>query len=248
MDGIMDQFNIQLAEIPIEICVRYPYTRRMCADYLTTAAAQLRVEITDEDIRNERIKSIREALYEGLQPVNFSDEYLESIAVYRKIATALPERHAAVFHGAVIAVDGVAYAFTAASGTGKTTHMNLWLDHFGSRALIVNGDKPILKCSDGQFYACGTPWSGKEKLNTNIMLPLKAICILERDSTNHIEPITLHDALPMLMQQIYRPDDAPAMRATFGLLRELGTTVKLYRLGCNMEREAAIVAYQGMNV
>ena len=247
MDGNMDRFNIQLAGIPIELCVRHPYTRQLCADYLTQAPAQLRVEITDEDIRNEQIKSIREALYEGLQPVNYTDAYLESVAAYRKIATALPERHAAVFHGAVIAVDGVAYAFTAASGTGKTTHMNLWLAHFGARALVVNGDKPILKLSDGQFYACGTPWSGKENLNTNTVLPLKAICILERDSTNHIEPIAMRDALPMLLQQIYRPDDASAMRATFELLRELGARVKLYRLGCNMEQEAALVAYQGMN-
>ena len=247
MDEKTDRFTIRLAGFPIEVQTRFPYTRRMCADYLTQEPAELRVEITEEDIQNERIKSIREALYEGLQPVNFPDYYLESVAVYRKIAAQLPERRAAVFHGAVIAVDGEAYAFTASSGTGKTTHMKLWLDHFGSRALVVNGDKPIVKLDGGAAYACGTPWSGKEKLNTNTILPLKAICVLERDSTNHIEPISMSQALPTLVQQIYRPDDAAAMRATMVFLRELGAAVKLYRLGCNMEQEAAVVAYTGMN-
>lgn len=247
MDGNTDCFNLRLAGFPIEVHTRYPYTRKMCRDYLTEEPAELRVEVTEEDVQNERVKSIREAIYEGLPPVDYPDDYLESVAVYRRIAEQLPERRAAVFHGAVIAVDGVAYAFTASSGTGKTTHMNLWRRHFGSRALVVNGDKPILKLDGGAVYACGTPWSGKEKLNTNTVLPLKAICVLERDNTNHIEPIGMSQALPTLFQQIYRPEDAAAMRATVALLRELGTAVKLYRLGCNMEEEAAAVAYAGMN-
>jgi hypothetical protein len=247
MDEKTDRFNIRLAGFPIELQTRFSYTRRMCEDYLTQEPAEIRVQITEEDIRQEQTRSIREAMFEGLQPVIYPDGYLESVAAYRKIADQLPERHCAVFHGAVVAVDGVAYAFTASSGTGKTTHMNLWLAHFGPRALVVNGDKPILKLDGGVAYACGTPWSGKEKLNTNTILPLKAICVLERDSTNHIEPISMSQALPTLVQQIYRPEDAAAMRATMIFMRELGSAVKLYRLGCNMEQEAAVVAYTGMN-
>ena len=243
----METFCIQIAGITVEVRTLHAYTAQMCADYLTQAPAEMYVEMTEQDIERERIKSIREALFEGRQPLAYPEAYLESVAVYRKIATLLPERNAAVFHGAVVAVDGAAYTFTACSGTGKTTHMNLWLSHFGSRAIVVNGDKPILKLDGQQAYACGTPWCGKENLNTNVILPLKAICILERDSTNHIEKIGLRDALPVLMQQIYRPDDAAAMRRTMELVRAFGTTVPLYRLGCNMEEDAAVVAYTGMS-
>ena len=243
----MEAFRIQLAGIPLELRCRYPYTRRMCTDYLTQDEPRAVIEVTEEDIAYEREKSRREAIYEGLIPVDFPDDYLESVAAYRKIALEMTAHQAAVFHGAVIAVDGEAYAFTAASGTGKTTHMKLWLKRFGSRALVVNGDKPILRLEGEQVYACGTPWSGKENLNTNVMLPLKAVCVLERDSANHIERIRMSDALAILMQQIYRPEQADALRRTMQLVRELGNRVALYRLGCNMDEEAAAVAYAGMN-
>ena len=40
-----------------------------------------------------------------------------------------------VLHSSAIAVDGNAYLFSAHSGTGKSTHTSLWLDHFKDRAL-----------------------------------------------------------------------------------------------------------------
>ncbi|MBR4132405.1 MAG: hypothetical protein IKT99_05455 [Oscillospiraceae bacterium] len=243
----MDVFRIRLAGIPMELRCRFPLTRELCAGYLTEEAPLASVEVTEQDVAYERVKSLQEAAYEGLPLPDFPDDYLESVAAYRKIAIEMTAYRAAVFHGAVVAVDGEAYAFTAASGTGKTTHMKLWLRHFGDRALVVNGDKPVLRIDGERVYACGTPWSGKENLNTNVMLPLKAICILERDSTNHIERICMSDALTVLMQQIYRPEDAGALRRTLQIVRELGERVKLYRLGCNMEEEAAVIAYAGMN-
>ena len=243
----MEIFRIQLAGLPMELRCRFPYTRALCAGYLTQDAPEAVIEVSEQDVAFEREKSLQEAIYEGLPSVEYSRDYLESVAAYRKIAEEMTAHQAAVFHGAVIAVDGEAYAFTAASGTGKTTHLQLWRKRFGSRALVVNGDKPILRVCGEQVYACGTPWSGKENLNTNIMLPLKAICILERDSTNHIERIGMSDALPVLLQQIYRPARADAMRRTLQIVRDLGEKVSLYRLGCNMDEEAAAVAYAGMN-
>ena len=243
----MDVFRIKLAGLPMELRCRYPFSRELCADYLTREEPQAVIEVSEQDVAFEREKSLREAVYEGLPPIDYPDDYLESVAAYRKIALEMTKHGAAVFHGAVIAVDGEAYAFTASSGTGKTTHMKLWLRHFGDRALVVNGDKPILRVDGGRVYACGTTWCGKENLNTNVVLPLKAICVLERDAANHIERIGMGDALAVLMQQIYRPAQADAMRRTVQLVGKLGSLVKLYRLGCNMDEEAAVIAYEGMN-
>ena len=47
-----------------------------------------------------------------------------------------------LLHSSCIVVDGVAYAFSADSGTGKSTHTQLWLKRFGDRAHILNDDKP----------------------------------------------------------------------------------------------------------
>ena len=54
-------------------------------------------------------------------------------------------------------------------------------------------------------------------------------------------------SLPMLCQQSYRPCSPIGTQKTLALVDRLGSSVPLYRLGCNMEPEAALVAYHGMN-
>ena len=152
-----------------------------------------------------------------------------------------------LFHGSAIAVDDKAYLFTAKSGTGKSTHTRLWREYFGERALMVNDDKPLLKVTEDGVRVYGTPWDGKHRLSNNVSVPLKAICILTRDEVNHIEEISLEEAYQMLLQQTYRPSDKGAVIQTLKLLDLLKEHVKFYRLGCNMESDAAKVAYFGMN-
>jgi len=147
----------------------------------------------------------------------------------------------------VIAVDGVGYMFTAKSGTGKSTHARLWREQFGDRAVMINDDKPLLKITDAGVIAYGTPWNGKHHLDTNTSVPLKAICILCRGETNRIEPVGKKEAYPLLCQQSNRAADPEGMLRTLKLIESLSGSVALYRLTCNMDPEAALVAYQGMN-
>ena len=76
---------------------------------------------------------------------------------------------------------------------------------------------------------------------------MKAICILTRADTNSIVPVTKSEAYPMLLQQAYRPNDVFALQKTLELIDKMAEKVELYRLGCNMDIEAAKVAYEGMN-
>ena len=92
----------------------------------------------------------------------------------------------------------------------------------------------------------GTPWDGKHRLSTNMCVPLRAVCILERTEENRIVPITKKDAYNMLMQQVYRPTGAEGMMKTLALIDRLAASVKLYRPGCNMDKQAAKTAYNGM--
>ena len=240
-------FCIALADQVIGISALYDETRSFCRDYLTDASPSFHVRIMPADIIFEREKSHREAIMEGRVPTAYSDEYLETLAVYRKIAAGLLERDTLLFHGSVIAVDGVAYLFTAKSGIGKSTHTRLWQKQFGDRAVMINDDKPLLRLDEEGVTVYGTPWDGKHHRSTNTACPLKAICILTRSEVNHIQTMDKKNALPMLCQQSYRPADPAALRKTLSLVDRLGRSVKLYKLNCNMEPEAAQVAYDGMN-
>lgn len=241
----MTAFIMRLAGISIQVRALFPSTRRFCESYLSDDAPAFTVTVEPSDIAFEREKSAEEDRLEGIPPRQFSDAYLETLAVYRKIAVALLDYGVMLFHGSVVAVGNTAFLFTARSGTGKTTHTRLWLNQI-PEAYVVNGDKPLLKMTESGVVACGTPWQGKENYGKNTMVPLKAICVLERDTVNHIEPTTARDVLPMLFQQAYRPQDAAAMLKTMELIGTLGERVAFYRLGCNMEEEAAVVAYEGM--
>lgn len=71
--------------------------------------------------------------------------------------------------------------------------------------------------------------------------------ILTRNTENSIQRIDKKAALPMLCQQSYRPCSPIGAQKMLALVDRLGSSVPLYRLGCNMEPEAAQVAYHGMN-
>ena len=208
-----------------------------CADYLSDAPADFSITTTQADIDYERSRA---------EHPGYPDGYLEELAVYRKISEKMPYYDTILFHGSVIAVDGVAYLFTAASGTGKSTHAALWRKYFGERAVMVNDDKPLLHIGD-VVTAYGTPYDGKHKLSNRIAVPLKAICILTRAAENSIVQVTKSEAYPMLLQQAYRPNDVFALQKTLDLVDKMTEKLELYRLGCNMELEAAKVAYEGMN-
>lgn len=242
----MIEFNICLAERVIGVKAMYPYIKEYCKDYLTDAPADFVVETNPADIAFEQEKSARDDIQCGNPVVNHSSDYLETLAVYRKIVEKMLEYDAMLFHGSAIAVDGVAYLFTATSGTGKSTHSRFWRETFGDRAVMVNDDKPLLKLTENGVLVCGTPWNGKHHLGANIMVPLEAICILERGEENEIASISAAEALTMLLQQSHRPKTPAALALYLNLMDRLTQNLRFYRLKCNMNPEAAKVAHEGM--
>ena len=236
----------RLAGLSIRIQSLYENIHELCEDYRDDGSPEISVTTTQSDIDFEREKSAREDGVEGIPVRRHSDAYLETLAVYRKIAERMPAYDTILFHGSAIAVDGQAFLFTAKSGTGKSTHTRLWRELLGDRAVMVNDDKPMIRVTDDGAVVYGTPWDGKHRLSSNISVPLKAICILERAEENRIEPISAGEAYPMLLQQTYRPADPAALAKTLTLIDRLSRGVKLYRLGCNMDIRAAELSYGTM--
>ena len=207
----MIDFTISLAGVPMGVTACYPSTEEYCRDYLCKANPRFTVIMTEEDIFAEHAHSDRQRKAEGLPPRRFSDAYLETLALLRRITESIIDYGVVLFHGSVIAVDGRAYLFTAPSGTGKTTHTRLWLEQL-PQAHVLNGDKPFLKVvEDGAVFACGTPWQGKEQYGVNEILPLEAVCLLERDAVNHIEEISAKEGIDTLLRQSPVPDGAASI-------------------------------------
>lgn len=229
--------TIQLASRTIAIRHHFPYIAQLCRDYqVADTPPDFTVAPTQEEITQE---------YEENDGA-FSLPHCEAVCVHRHISLNLLAYNTFIMHAAVVEVDHSAYAFLAHSGVGKSTHMNLWLQHFGPRASVLNGDKPMIAYENGQFYAYGTPWQGKENLGKNSCAPLKGLALLERSDQNSIRLANSHEIVHRLFDQVLVPKTPVELSKMMELLNKLIQTVPIYMLGCNMSPQAAEVASQRM--
>ncbi len=233
--------TLGIAGLNITLENKFSYVEKLSKNYLSDS------DYSDFSVCASMDEILAEA---SSSPYKCSDEYYESIVLYRNIAEKLPEYDAVVFHGAVIAYEGKAYAVTARSGVGKTTHLKLWLQEFGDKVHILNGDKPILRIIEGKVYACGTPWRGKEGYGVNEMLPLCGIAFITRAAENSAKRLAPSGEVLRLLSQIYVPRSEKGASLALMASNKIISSVPIYEFRVNMERQAAIVArdaFLGLN-
>ena len=226
--------TIEMAGLRIGLDTVTPYVLRSCARFLTDQTPDFTVGATKEQIENEcRLTSCRPQIG-------------EFVCLYREIAERLPDFDRFVLHGATIQEAGRACIFTAKSGTGKSTHVRLWMERYGERVRIVNGDKPILWKREDGWYACGTPWCGKEGLTSTDCVRVAGLCLLERAQENTIRRAEKSELIQAIFHQIYRPKDEGRLLRFLTLFDDFLQSVPVWKLGCNMEPEAAEIAHDAM--
>lgn len=234
----MYKFYIKTAGLTVEMNARHEYAREFCRDYITenTAHADIIAETTEAMVKKE-IETADETV---------SEEYAEVLCLYRSIASQLPKFGCFVFHGAAISYKGIGYLFTAPSGTGKSTHIRLWREHIGKDVDIINGDKPILKIDGDKILVCSTPWAGKENWQKNRIMPLGAICLLNRGEKNEILHENPSAYVGYLMNQIYIPRTADALARTMEFMDKLLSVVPFYSLHCDISADAVKTSFEAM--
>ena len=231
-----NSFLLSLSLLNIEVKCRSDLIHNFCMDFLNDRDENVdfSVEASQKEVAEEMEK----------YNVPHSEEYCESVCIYREIAERLPMHNRAVFHGAAVEADGAGYIFTAPSGVGKSTHIKLWQDCFGDRVNIINGDKPIISVDDTEARVWGSPWAGKERWYNNCAAPLKAICILKRGEQNKIHRVDPKECFDTLMSQIYFPKNGQAVLKTLDIAEKLASQVEFYVLECNISKEAAMLSFE----
>ena len=239
-----------LAGLTVRVTPLYARIRQQCRDYGVAAAdapaVDLEVRVTPAMIARERQLNT---------PGDWSDDYLETLAVHRAIAEQLPAFGRIAFHGAAIAYAPPAAAgspqglvFTAPSGTGKSTHIALWRQRFGRAVQVINGDKPILAVDGAAGVTVhATPWAGKEGWQTPLArAPLTAMAVVTRGSMDRCVRLSPAEAMPLILRQIYLPETPDAAAVTLDLADTLLATVPVYRLTCGIRPSAVDVAAAAM--
>lgn len=100
-----------------------------------------------------------------------------------------------LLHASVIVNDGIGYAFLGKSGTGKSTHSQLWLKYL-DEARLLNDDNPAIHVCrrTNTVYVSGTPWSGKTPCYKNETVKLGAFIRLVQHEENEFQWLNEFDA------------------------------------------------------
>ncbi|MDO4519993.1 MAG: hypothetical protein Q4B47_06835 [Eubacteriales bacterium] len=242
----MIEFTIEIADFRFRIQTFYEYAKNKCVDYITNETPDYYIKMNSERIHFERSKAQNLIDSGKLTGIWASDEHFEFLAIYRCICEILIDHNTIAFHGTAVSVDGKAYLIAASSGVGKSTHARLWKQLFGTRAQIINDDKPLLKITNEGVWVYGSPWSGKDDLNTNVYVPLSAMGFLKRAVSNEVKPMNEGEAFTCMVHQIYHSEYFTGTKKILQLVLDLCRQVSCYEIYANMNPGAAALAYNTM--
>jgi hypothetical protein len=144
-------------------------------------------------------------------------------------------------HASVIAHDGGGYMFLGRSGTGKSTHSRLWLEHIEDTCLL-NDDNPVVRFIDGEAIIYGTPWSGKTPCYKNESMPLKGVVRLSQAPYNKISRLAPLQSFASLMPACSCMRwDGRSVSALHRTVEKVISNVPCWHLECLPDKDAAVL-------
>ncbi len=156
--------------------------------------------------------------------------------------------HGFMLHSAAVVRDGKAVLFMGKSGTGKSTHAQLWLREFAGTSLL-NDDNPVVRVSaDGTVTVYGSPWSGKTPCYRNAEAPVEAMVRLEQAPVNRYTELSNIDAFVAVLPGVSVITHSRKLygEACSSVVEAL-KCVKVGKLECTPEPAAAYECQKGIS-
>lgn len=161
---------------------------------------------------------------------------------------AASTRDTLLIHASLVRHKGKGYAFTAKSGTGKSTQVSNWLRYI-PHCDLMNDDNPIIRYIDGKVFIYGSPWSGKTPCYRNVKAELQGVAMIKRADNNRIEKLPPVMAYTTLLPSCSTMKwDDRVYRANNDTVVKILEVTPIYNLFCLPDRESAEVALKGMGV
>ena len=173
----------------------------------------------------------------------YTDTFREELFhAVRFVFLYLAQRHhMAVLHSASLLYRGRAWLFSGSSGTGKSTHTNLW-----NRLLktpLLNGDLNLLEIRSGKAVVHGLPWCGTSGISDTETYPLGGILLLKQAKENRIEELSEDRKQLLVSQRFITPSWTEEQQdCSLRFAEELAGHALICRLHCNRENSAVTTA------
>lgn len=177
-----------------------------------------------------------------------ADVFVLNYFLMMSFVCATAPLHTLMMHASVVMKQGYGYLFLGKSGTGKSTHSQLWLQNIAGVELL-NDDNPVIRIIEGKPWVYGSPWSGKTACYRNESVRVGAFVRLYQAPVNRIEQLSVVKGLAALTgsSSLIRWDEQLGKYA-FDTLAELLSEVPVFRLECLPDYEAALLSYKTVDV
>lgn len=147
-----------------------------------------------------------------------------------------------MLHSASILYNGKAWLFSGQSGTGKSTHTNLWNKLWDTP--LINGDLNLIRATadNGQFFIYGTPWCGTSEICDNEVHELGGIVFLKQAPSNYCKELSPDERRLNIFQRLITPMWTEEMLDNvLAMIDNIADVIFIRRLFCTPEDEAAQV-------
>lgn len=156
-------------------------------------------------------------------------------------------RDTVLIHASLVRHNGFGYAFIAKSGTGKSTHVSLWLKHI-PHCDLMNDDNPVVRIVAGKPFIYGSPWSGKTPCYRNVKAPLGALTRIDRAPANSIERLkpvfAFASVLPCCSTMKW---DKDIFNNICNIITRIIELTPIYTLHCLPDEEAALICHKAIS-
>ncbi|MEL5895082.1 hypothetical protein AAE250_16510 [Bacteroides sp. GD17] len=153
-----------------------------------------------------------------------------------------------LMHASVVVNKDKGYIFLGKSGTGKSTHTSLWLEHIEGSHLL-NDDNPIvhIECLTDKITVYGSPWSGKTPCYRNESAPVGAFVRLEQAPQNEIRlEKTVHAFASLLPSCSYLRQDKEMYAKVVRVVTCIASHARVFHLKCLPDKTAAELAWNAI--
>lgn len=153
-----------------------------------------------------------------------------------------------LMHSSVAVKDNRGYLFQGKSGTGKSTHCELWLKHIEGTERI-NDDNPVVRIMpDGKAWVYGSPWSGKTPIYLNVGYPIGGFLRLHQAPHNKIRTLSALEGFASVLSSCSTMIwDKPTYSGICNTISRLMAVTKCFDLECLPDEAAAKLSYSTMS-
>ena len=156
------------------------------------------------------------------------------------------KHHMAALHSASFLYQGKAWLFSGPSGTGKSTHTNLWKEML--QVPLLNGDVNLLALKDGQPVIHGLPWCGTSGICDPGTYPLGGIILLKQSEGDWVETLSPDDQRLLVLQRLISPSwTSQMLDCNLNLVEALAPQIYIARLHCTKEFSAVTAMKAGID-